>query len=60
VVNINGAVTNAEVYRGVDPSLDEEALRVVKTMPDRKPGKKGGRLVKVAYTIPINFVIQNR
>lgn len=60
VVDTNGAVTNAEVYRGVDPSLDKEALRVVESMPDWKPGKKRGRRVKVAYTVPINFVLQTR
>ena len=41
--------------RGVDKSLDKEAVRVVKAMPNWKPGMKDGVPVKVRYTIPINF-----
>lgn len=58
VINTKGEVTNAVVLRGVDPSLDREALRVVQAMPNWKPGKQRNRPVRVSYTVPINFVLQ--
>ncbi|MGQ1947448.1 energy transducer TonB [Geofilum sp. OHC36d9] len=58
VINTKGEVTNATVLRGVDPSLDREALRVVEAMPKWKPGKQRNRPVRVSYTVPINFVLQ--
>lgn len=58
VINTKGEVTNATVLRGVDPSLDKEALRVVESMPNWKPGKQRNRAVRVSYTVPINFVLQ--
>lgn len=58
VVAKDGTVTNAKIFRGVDPSLDKEALRVVNNLPKWKPGKQKGKEVAVSYTIPINFVLQ--
>jgi protein TonB len=58
VVNTDGSITDVEIARGVDPSLDKEALRVVKNMPKWKPGKQRGKAVRVSYTVPINFVLQ--
>jgi periplasmic protein TonB len=58
VVNADGTVTNAEVVRGVDPALDREALRVVMSSPRWTPGRQRGRAVRVAFTFPINFVLQ--
>jgi len=58
VINQNGEVTNATILRGVDPSLDREALRVVEAMPKWKPGKQRNRPVRVSNTVPINFVLQ--
>ncbi len=58
VVDKDGSITNAKVARGVDPSLDKEALRVVNSLPKWKPGKQRGKAVKVSYTVPINFVLQ--
>lgn len=58
VVNTDGSITNVEIARGVDPSLDKEALRVVRDMPKWKPGKQRGKSVRVSYTVPINFVLQ--
>ena len=58
VVNTKGEITNAVILRGVDPSLDKEALRVVENMPKWKPGKQRNRPVRVSYTVPINFVLQ--
>ncbi|MBW8323592.1 MAG: energy transducer TonB [Prolixibacteraceae bacterium] len=58
VVNKDGSVTGAKIARGVDPALDKEALRVVNSLPKWKPGKQGGKPVRVSYTVPINFVLQ--
>jgi periplasmic protein TonB len=58
VVDRDGSITNASIARGVDASLDREALRVVNTLPKWKPGMQRGKPVKVSYTVPINFVLQ--
>lgn len=58
VINEAGKVQNIEVIRGIDPLLDAEALRVVGLMPDWKPGKQGGKAVKVRYSVPILFDLQ--
>ena len=55
VVNQDGSIIDAEVVRGIDPSLDKEALRVINTMPKWKLGKQRGKPVRVKFTIPINF-----
>ena len=57
VVTSRGKVDKVEVARGVDPLLDDEALRVVKTMPDFEPGMQGGKAVSVWYSVPIIFKI---
>jgi periplasmic protein TonB len=58
VVEADGSVSNAEIVRGVDPSLDREALRVVMSSPRWTPGRQRGEPVRVAFTFPINFVLQ--
>lgn len=57
VVNEDGKMTNLRVIRGVKdcPVCDKEALRVIRMMPNFKPGMKDGVPVKVTYTIPISF-----
>ncbi len=55
IVDEKGKVINPKIIRGVDPSLDSEALRVVNAMPVWKPGLQKGKAVKVRYTLPINF-----
>lgn len=57
-VNAKGEVTNVVVVRGVDPSLDKEAVRVVKSSPRWTPGKQRGRPVRVRFTFPIVFQLQ--
>lgn len=59
VVEKDGSITDVKVARGVDASLDKEAVRVVKSMPKWKPGKQRGKPVRVAYTLPINFQLSN-
>ncbi|MCX6261098.1 MAG: energy transducer TonB, partial [Bacteroidia bacterium] len=51
-------VTKESVLKGVDPALDEEALRVVRTLPGFKPGRQGGKAVPVWYMVPINFTLK--
>jgi protein TonB len=59
VVNKDGSIVDVEVVRsGGDPSLDKEAVRVIKTMPKWKPGKQRGKPVRVKYTVPVNFKLQ--
>ncbi|MBQ4507301.1 MAG: energy transducer TonB [Paludibacteraceae bacterium] len=59
VVNKDGNIVDVEVVRsGGDPSLDKEALRLVKSMPKWKPGKQRGKAVRVKYTVPVNFRLQ--
>ncbi len=58
VVTETGAVDKVEVLKGVDPLLDKEAVRVVKTLKDFKPGLKNGKPVAVSYTLPIAFNLQ--
>ncbi len=58
VVGKDGSIVNCSIARGVDPSLDKEALRVVNTLPKWKPGVQKGKAVNVSYTVPINFVLQ--
>ncbi len=58
VVNTDGRVSDATVVRGVDPSLDREAVRVVMASPPWTPGRQRGEPVRVAFTFPINFVLQ--
>ena len=58
VVDKDGSITAAKIARGVDPSLDKEALRVVNSLPKWKPGMQRGKPVKVSYTVPISFVLQ--
>ncbi len=57
VINENGKVVYPKVIRSVDPLLDKEAIRVVKTIPDWTPGELNGKKVKVWYTIPVNFTM---
>ena len=57
-VNSKGEVVDVKIARGVDPSLDAEALRVIKSSPKWSPGKQRGRPVKVQFTFPVNFVLQ--
>jgi protein TonB len=57
-VTETGGVDLVSVLKGVDPELDAEVVRVVKTLPKFKPGKQGGKPVRVWYTIPILFKLQ--
>ena len=58
VVGRDGGVSQAQVVRGVDPSLDREALRVVNSMPKWNPGMNNGQAANVWFTLPITFKLQ--
>lgn len=60
VIMEDGTLDQAKVIRGVDPLLDEEALRVVKSMPKWKPGVDRGEAVKVRFTAPIMFNLSRK
>ena len=55
VVEKDGSISGAKVIRSVDPSLDKEALRIIRSMPRWTPGKQDGKPVRVKYTIPVRF-----
>ena len=58
VVERDGSITDVRVVRSVDPSLDREASRVVRSMPRWSPGKQNGSAVRVKYTVPVVFRLQ--
>jgi periplasmic protein TonB len=58
VVNEDGKVSNVEVLKGIGAGCDEEAKKVISTMPAWKPGKKNGRAVKAYYTMPVFFKLE--
>ena len=59
VVEEDGSVSDIKVVRGVHPSLDAEAVRVVKLMPKWQPAERGGKPVRTKYTLPVSFRIQD-
>jgi len=58
-INADGSIVDAKIAKGIDPSLDSEALRIIYSMPKWKPGKQRGKPVAVEYTMPVNFRIQS-
>lgn len=58
VVERNGSITDVQVERSIDPSLDKEAVKVLKKMPKWIPGRAGGKPVRVKYTVPVTFRLQ--
>ncbi|MDR0661090.1 MAG: energy transducer TonB [Prevotellaceae bacterium] len=55
----DGSLTDIKVLRGVDPSLDKEAVRVVSSSPKWTPGRQHNKAVPVRYTFPVNFTLAN-
>ena len=58
VVEKDGSITDVHIAKSVDPSLDKEAQRVVRSMPNWIPGKQNGSAVRVKYTVPVTFRLQ--
>ena len=57
IIEKDGRVSNAVVVKSVWPSLDAEALRLVRAMPKWTPGKQNGKVVRVKFTMPFSFAI---
>ncbi len=57
-VDKNGRIKDVTVRKGIGGGCDEEAMRVVRNMPEWKPGKQNGKSVNVLYTLPVNFKLQ--
>lgn len=57
-VNRDGSIVDVNILKSVDPSLDKEAMRVVRTMPNWTPGRQNGQTVRVKYNVPVNFRLQ--
>lgn len=60
VVEKDGSLSDIQVVRSVDPLLDAEAIRVLKLMPNWKPGKQSGENVRVRFTLPVIFRLQGK
>ncbi len=58
VVDKDGSVKDARILKGIGGGCDEEALRVVKSMPKWQPGKQRGKSVKVQYNLPVRFTLR--
>ena len=58
VVEPDGSVSNVKILRGIGGGCDEEAMRVIKSLPKWKPGKQRGKAVRVSYQIPVVFRLQ--
>ncbi len=59
VIDVDGSVVDVEVKRGIGYGCDEEAVRVIKSLPKWKPGKILGELQRVSYMIPVTFKLQD-
>ena len=58
-ISTTGEITDVKLLRGVDPLLDAEAMRVIKSSPKWTPGRQRGKPVKVKYQFPVNFRLNN-
>lgn len=59
VISKTGQVINPEIMRGINPYCDQEAIRVISSMPKWIPGRQNGRDVPIYFTLPINFKMEN-
>ena len=60
IVEPDGSVSDIRVLRGIGGGCDEEAVRVVESMPKFKPGIQNGEAVRVSYTVPVNFRLEDK
>jgi protein TonB len=58
IVNTDGSISDIKIVRAIGGGCDEEVIRVLRLMPNWKPGEVSGRAVKVKYTIPVSFSIK--
>jgi periplasmic protein TonB len=57
IVNLDGSVSDVSVPRKVSPACDAEAVRIVKLFPKFKPGREGGKVVRVYYSVAVKFIL---
>jgi len=57
IVETDGSISSVEVLRGIGGGCDEEAVRVIKSMPNWIPGKQGGVAVRVKFNLPVKFTL---
>ena len=60
IIEKDGAISNVQIVRGVDPSLDKEAIRIIEAMPKWNPGLQRDERVRVRYTLPITFKLDDK
>lgn len=60
IIDVDGKVTDVRVVRGVDPLLDEEAVRVISASPKWKPGRVNGNKVRTSMTVPVDFMLTRK
>ena len=60
IVEPDGSISDIKVLRGIGGGCDEEAVRVVESMPKWKPGMQNGEAVRVSYNVPVNFKLENK
>jgi protein TonB len=60
VVETDGSLSDIKVKKSLDPKLDAEAIRLIKSMPPFKAGKQQGKAVRVSYTLPVVFKITDK
>lgn len=58
IIEKDGSITDVKVLRGLDPKLDEEAIRVVRMMPKWTPATMNGNFVRSRYTVPVDFKLE--
>lgn len=58
IINKDGTISETQVISGIDPSLDQEALRIIRAMPKWIPGTQKGKAVRVKFTVPVTFSLQ--
>lgn len=60
IVEKDGSISQPEIRRSIDPALDNEAIRVINTLPQWTPGKNNGEIVRVKYTVPVQFRLMKK
>jgi TonB family protein len=60
IIDKDGKVTDVRVVRGIDPELDEEAVRVISASPKWKPGRMNGQKVRISVTVPVEFRLKKK
>ncbi|MBO0360324.1 TonB family protein [Hymenobacter sp. BT186] len=57
IIGMDGSISDVELYKGIGSGCDEEAVRVISSLPRFEPGKQNGRTVAVSYTVPVTFSV---